>query len=289
MLLNQGATRRNESALRSVVFKALDHKVVFSTVTKLSTIMNNEAISPVMMARLVVPTPEFEESIKQGVKSGAYTEEPVEFNDLREAFTAFNQETSWEIVVKAGLETISRPLLRNSNISTREFMRHSFATSAGCGVIAEFLDLPKPQFIMAGLFHNIGLPVLVNSFPDVYNNFQDRLVGSNILLEDLERTEFEFTHEEAGSVFLMASTAPDNTWKAASSHHSSEPTNDLIVASVRICSNIAHQVGCSIGFANACNKLHPSLIPAIGLDDQALAKMAHSMATASHQASKIAE
>lgn len=287
MVSTYTSSRQNESALRSVVFKALDHKIVFSTVSKLSTIINNELISPVMITRLVVPTPEFESTIKNGLKAGIYTEEPIEFTDLRQAFSAIDQETTWELTIKAGLETISRPLLNQSGLSLKEFLRHSFATAAGCASIAEFLDLPKHQFIVAGLFHNIGIPVLANSFPDSYKTFQNVLPGSSTFLEDLERNEFGFTHEDAGAVFLMAATSPDNSWKSASNHHSPDETNDLITASVRVCSNVAHQVGCTLGFANACNKLHPSLIPGIGLTDHALSKIASAMATASNQASKI--
>jgi hypothetical protein len=241
-----------------------------------------------MITRLVVPAPEFEEAIKSGLKAGAYTDEPIEFVDLRQAFAAFENATTWEIVIKAGLETIARQLLKTSGLSTREFMRNSSATAAGCSTIAAHLDLPKPPFMVAGLFHNIGIPVLANYFPDSYKTFQNALPGSNTLLEDLERNEFGFTHEDAGALFLMNSISPDSTWQGAANHHSSEETSDLVSATIRVRSNVAHQVGCTLGFANSCNKLHPSLIPGIGLNDHALAQMTQAMANASHQASKIA-
>jgi|GEM_PF-2494538 len=278
--------RQQDSTIRGAVFKALDHKSVFNTVSKLTTIVGNENISPVMITRLVVPTPEYENNIKRGLKKGIYTDEPIDFPDLRQAFSALDQPTSWEIAVTGGLETIVRPMLKDQAISAKEFLRHALATAAGCGVIANHLNLPKQQFIVAGLYHNIGIPVLVNSFSSTYFNFFEQLSGSSLTLENLEREEFGFSHEDAGSAFLMACTFPDNAWRSAAGHHENDHTNDLICASVRLCSNIAHQVGCTLGIANTCNSLHPSLISAIGLNESAMSEMANCMASAAMRGAK---
>lgn len=279
--------RHNESEIRSAVFSALDNKAVFNTISKLSTIVNNESISPVMITRLVVPTPEFEANIRNGLKSGIYSPEPIDFEDLRQAFAAFDQPTTWEIAVTAGLESIVRPLLARTPISTPEFLRHSLATAAGCGVIAEYLGHPKGPFLVAGLYHNVGLAVMANKSPDIYTQFVANVSGSNQTIEELESSEFGFTHEDAGSVFLMAATFPDYVWKSASDHHSPENTSDLVAASVRVCANIAHQVGCTIGLANGCNAIHPTLIPRIGLKESAMGVMAQKMADAAMKASKL--
>lgn len=281
------SARQQESTIRSAVFKALDHKCVFNTVSKLTTIAGNEQISPVMITRLVVPSPEFEANIKEGLRKGIYTDEPVDFPDLRQAFAALDQQMSWEIAVTAGLETLVKPMLKDKGISTREFMRHALATAAGCGVIATHLDLPKQNFIVSGLYHNIGIPVLLNSFPEDYNQIIEQATGSNQQIELLERDAFGFTHEDVGSVFLMACTFPDNAWRTASSHHSPEFADDLLVASVRLCSNIAHQVGCTLGLANGCNSIHPNLISSIGLNDSAMSEMANRMAFAASRGAKF--
>lgn len=281
-------TRHNESEIRSAVFSALDHKTVFNTISKLSTIVNNELISPVMITRLVVPTPEFESNIRNGLRAGIYSPEPIDFADLRQAFASFDQPTTWEIAVTAGLESIVRPLLSRTVINPMEFLRHSLATAAGCGAIADHLGLPRAQFIVAGLYHNVGLAVMANKKPDTYANFIDSLSGTSTTIAELENAEFAFTHEDVGSVFLMAATFPDTAWKSATSHHSSENTNDLVAAAVRVCANVAHQIGCTIGFANGCSKIHPALISNMGITDFAMADMAQRMSTAATQASKLA-
>ncbi|MFM9871944.1 MAG: HDOD domain-containing protein [Fimbriimonadaceae bacterium] len=240
-----------------------------------------------MITRLVVPSPEFESNIRDGLKKGIYTDEPIDFPDLRQAFGALDQALSWEIAVTAGLETLIRPMLKSQVITTREFMRHALATAAGCGAIAEHLNLPKDKFIIAGLYHNIGIPVLINSYPDVYAQFIEQSTGSNILIEDLEQTHFGFNHEEVGSSFLISCTFPDDCWRPAATHHLCEMTEDILVASVRLCSNIAHQVGCTLGLANGCNALHPGLISGIGLNDTALAEMANRMAIAATRGAKF--
>jgi hypothetical protein len=283
---NPVRSKQLESTIRGAVFKALDNSTVHHTVSKLATIIKNENISPVMITRLVIPTPEFENNIKTGLKSGIYTDEPIDFPDLRQAFTALEQTLSWEIAVTAGLETIVRPLLRSQVFSTKEFMRHAAATAAGCAVIAQQLDLPKHQFIVAGLFHNIGIPILVNSYPDDYDHFIELATGSNFLLEDLESQRFGFNHQDVGSLFLMACLFPDTCWKASASHHSSEMTSDLITASVRLCSNIAHQVGCTLGLANGCNSIHPNLISKMGISETAMSQMASRMASAAMKGAK---
>lgn len=277
-----------DSGLRNAVFKSLSHKCVSAAASKLSSIVNNDQISPVLITRLAVTTPEFEANIRSGICSGTYCPEPIDIADLRQAFAMFDQATTWEIVVAAGLETVVRPLLETTELNVREFMRHALATSAGCGVVAESLNLPRSMFVAAGLFHNIGLAVMAHAHPEKYQSAQVALQGSNTTLEDWEYGEFGFTHEDAGAMFLAAMTMPDAVWSSAGTHHSPEPTSDLLVASVRVCANVAHQVGCTVGFANACGPIHPSLIPDIGLSEADLGRMAERMGQSALTASNIA-
>lgn len=288
-MLNGGAvySRQNESAVRLAVYKALEVKTVTQVVNKLGTIAGNEAISPIMITRLVVPTPELEQGIRRSLKAGAFTDEPIDFPDLRQAFALLDQPTIWEIAVTGCLEVMARHLLLKSGLSIREYMRHSMATAAGCKVIGESLGLPKEPLFLIGLYHNIGVPIMAHSYPESYANYLVSLQGSAITLEEAERKEFEFTHEDVGSIFLMAATMPDAAWQAASSHHSNEPSEDLVSCIVRLASNVAHQVGCTLGLANACNALPANLVSHIGLNDSIMTTLAHQMSVAAGRADKI--
>lgn len=278
-----------DNGLRNAVFGALSHRSVAATIAKVSAIARNDEISSVMVTRLVVTAPDYEENIRNGLRTGIYCPEPVDFKDLRRAFSAFGQALTWEVAMSAGLETLVKPLLAASEDDIVEFMRHALATAAGCGVVADFLSQPRGPYVAAGLFHNFGLPVLMHDQPEKYAQAKIELSGSGQKLEEWEQSEFGFTHEDAGALFLAAATMPDYIWSSAASHHSDESTGDRLVASVRLCANVAHQVGCTSGFANACGPIHPGLVAELGLDELAMAQMAERMGNAAVTAGKLVD
>ncbi len=281
-------TRAGENALRGVVLKGLENKVIGSIASKVTTIMLNEQISPAMLSRLVVPSPELSRIIENGLQTGLYTGEPVTFPTLRDAFDAMGSPLSWEICMMGALDCMSRALLRGSDMSHKEFLRHSMATAAGARSIARHHGMPELTFYLSGLFHDIGIPLLAHAKPDDYNQFPRMLMGSAMSLEHLEQRHFGFDHQEVGSTFLMTLTAPDAVWQTAAQHHFDGFISHPVISAVRISANVSHQVGCTLGIANAPPAMPPHCLTDVGLDETALVSLAGELATAAGLADRYA-
>lgn len=281
-------TRTGENALRGVVIQGLENKVISSIANKVTTILLNEQISPAMLSRLVVPSPELSRTIEAGLQTGLYTGEPVSFPSLREAFDAIGSPMAWEICMMGALDCMSRALLRGSEISHKEFLRHSMATAAGARSIARHHGMPELTFYLAGLFHDIGIPLLAHARFDDYNQFPAMLMGSAMSLEALEQRQFGFDHQEVGSTFLMTLTAPDAVWQTAAQHHFDGFISHPVISAVRISANVSHQVGCTLGFANAPAAMPPHCLTDVGLDETALVSLAGELAAAAGRADRYA-
>lgn len=240
-----------------------------------------------MLTRLVVPTPPLEATLVEGLRSGAYAGEPIGFNSTRQALDTIGQAAAWECTVVAALHTVVKPLLADAPVSLKEFMRHAMATAAACKVVAECNGVPHHDMYLAGLFHNVGVPILAHAFPADYSQIVSTLMGSNLELQSEEERVLSFDHQEVGSLFLMTVPLPDSTWQAAAQHHQPGFQIEPATAAVRVCSSLAHQVGCSLGLANAAPQISSGDIAAIGVTDEALPRLLNTVATAANLADRI--
>lgn len=275
----------SDKNIRNVVFNALNDRVVFGLVGKLSTMLCKDDMSSVMLGRMVMPSRDLESTIRVGLASGAFGTAVEPGSDVRDAFGSIGQERSFRAAVTAGLFCMVSRLLNSTPIEPKRFMQHAMATAAGCEVIADHIEQPRKPFYAAGLYHLIGLAVLAASNPYSYGNWMQTLPGGTRTLMEAERAEFGYDHGQAGAYFLAASTFPDYVSHVALAGRGADESS--LTVTVALCSAIAHEVGCTIGFANAGIQMPSGAISQLGLTDSVMAKIAERMAQAVGQASAL--
>ncbi len=276
----------SDKNIRNVVFNALNDRAVFAMVGKLSTMLIKDEMPVVMLGRMVMPNRDLESVVRLGLARGAFGD-PVEAgSDIRDAFNRLGQERSFRASITAGLYCMARRMLANTPISVAGFMQHALATAAGCEVIAEHIEQPRRPFYAAGLYHMIGLPVLVKSNPCSYQNWMVTLGGGRSLVE-VERDEFGYDHGQAGAYFLAASTFPEYMGYAALAGRGADDSS--LTVTVALCSAIAHSIGCTMGLPNSGVPMPTGAIAQLGLNDAAMSKIAARMSQAMSQASALCD
>lgn len=100
-----------------------------------------------------------------------------------------------------------------------KFWQHSFICAMASRRIAGDFDYQEDIAFMAGLIHDIGKLVMLQTFSEEYqpSQWMARLSVQDVL-ED-EKAAFSFTHDEIGGQLLSKWHFPDTLMAAVSSHH----------------------------------------------------------------------
>lgn len=117
-------------------------------------------------------------------------------------------------VIKA-FQTVPQDL-----VDMDSFWKHSLA----CGVCARTIaglrrEDNVERFFVAGMLHDIGLPILYMKQPEKSRFVLEHSKTSGELLQDVENSTFGFNHAEVGRCLLQAWHLPDSLQEAVHFHH----------------------------------------------------------------------
>jgi putative nucleotidyltransferase with HDIG domain len=103
-----------------------------------------------------------------------------------------------------------------------KFWQHAFVCGIAARIIAQDLHIAPDVASMAGLIHDMGKLIMLETFCDDYA-VQHWM--TNFSTEEMLRDEFKtfaFTHDQVGGQLLIEWSFPDNLITAVSNHHRPE-------------------------------------------------------------------
>lgn len=139
---------------------------------------------------------------------------------LAVAILGFNEVQSIALS-KAVINSFSE-LSRRYKTTVDRFWQHSFLCGMAARKIAEDFELPPDTAFMAGLLHDIGKLIMLQTFPEDYDpDLWMKEHSSDIMLHK-EQAQFSFTHDTIGGQLLKKWFFPDTLITAVGCHHRPE-------------------------------------------------------------------
>lgn len=284
----QSRACQQSMSLDSVLGTVFENRTVSAVTAKLSPVIKNPDIAPSMLARLCSSCPPFERCLVASVCSGAHTGEPVTFLTSLQALGSIGPEHALEIYIAAGVEAIARTLCEDTGTSAKELMAHALACAAGCKKVAELHGQGTLEYFLAGLCHNIGVAVMSSGLKGPYVSACEAVRGTAVQLHTMEEREFGFDHQEAGAQFLAGIGFPAICVASAEHHHESGFLAHPVLGAVRLCSGVAHQVGCTLGLGNMAPEVPPHTLTDLGLRPEDADAIVSVVAEAAGRSSRLA-
>jgi putative nucleotidyltransferase with HDIG domain len=165
-------------------------------------------------------------------------------------------------LVKAMLNTFS-DLGSGSTAEVERFWEHAFLTAMAANHMARDLGLGLGASFMAGLLHDLGKLVLLQTFGDDYlaGRWLNRCTGEGDLAA--ERQAFGFDHAAVGGRLLGQWQFPRNLVATASGHHLPDRTDPdrLLVQVVQLADLMAHRCQDEIIEAQAAHRDAAAEVP----------------------------
>ncbi len=144
---------------------------------------------------------------------------PKKVDSLKLAITVLGFNEVQSIALSKAVFNSFNELPRQYKPIIDKFWQHSFICGMAARRIAGDLDYQQDIAFMAGLIHDIGKLVMLQTFSDDYlpSTWMARLSVGDVL--DDEKSAFSFTHDEIGGQLLSKWYFPDTLMAAVSFHH----------------------------------------------------------------------
>ena len=278
----------HQGSIDNIIGAAFENRVVSAVAAKLTPVIGNQNLAPTMLARLASSCPPFERCLVSAVNCGAHTGEPMSFTSSVQALGFIGVDHARDIYVASGIETILRSLTEGTSVSAKELMAHSLATAAGCGKVAEIHGQDRCDYFLSGLCHNIGVAVMAYGLKGDYGVAFEMVNGTPVQLHAIEMRQFGFDHQEVGAAVLAALGFPAICVASAEHHHESGFLAHPVLGAVRLCSGIAHQVGCSLGIGNMPPDVPPHTLTDLGLHPEDADSIVDEVASVAGRSSRLA-
>lgn len=136
--------------------------------------------------------------------------------------------------------------LRSTMFDMRGFWRHCLSCGLVCrGLAARRREPNIERYFVAGLLHEVGTLLLLQTLPDVMPSLFIRQAELATPLAELERKTLGFDHGDAGAALLTAWKLPAVLADVAAFHHafSTRGRHPIETAAVHVADVIVHALG----------------------------------------------
>ena len=213
--------RAEERSYRERLLAAVDHLPPLPAVlSKLLRMLNDEYCSSAQIASLIEKDSVLSGSVLQCVNS-AYYGLMQRVSSIRRAVTLLGFGTVRNLALGFSMKRmLSRGRAGNSKLYAA-YSQHAL----GCAVMTQFLALyshteDADAAFAAGLFHDIGELLIINTLPDMPQKLISRWEEGDGTLEDAEHELLGVSHPELSGVVLERWDLPEGLQMAARYHAS---------------------------------------------------------------------
>jgi putative nucleotidyltransferase with HDIG domain len=202
----------------------------------------------------------------QGLTSGllklvnsAYYSFPRRIGTVAEAIAIIGFQQLSDLVLGATVMRLFSGTGEGSPFTPKEFWRHSLSVAVFSRILAvSGRDSNHETSFVAGLLHDIGRMVLLESLPEQYLKIIESVEKRSMLIADAEQEVLGFTHADVGGRLITHWRLPDSLVQAAMRHHSPKDIKSSPHADrVHVANILAH----SLAMGKNGEKYVPSLLP----------------------------
>jgi len=220
------------STLPNIALKVMD--LVENPRTSVSVLANIISADHILTARVLK------------LANSAYYGFPRQISTLNLAVVVLGFNALRDLVF--GISVIDQFSANNfeEDLDVTQFWRHALFVGSGAKFLSKFLDYPIcGEVFVAGLLHDIGYPVLLQYFPDYFENVRKFSLNKNISFYEAERKVLGFDHAELGAWLAKGWNLPDKIVQAIRFHHSPEKINDYpdLVRIIHIADMLSYTIG----------------------------------------------
>jgi putative nucleotidyltransferase with HDIG domain len=160
-----------------------------------------------------------------------------EVSTVSHAVSVLGIDTVFSVIMAISVENIFQSA---KSLGTKLLSDHSWGTAIASRAIAKRLHYDKPEEAMVGgLMHDIGKPILMQNFPDMYNEIANDVYRGETNFHQAELQAFGFSHSHIGALLARKWNFPHQLVEAVGHHH-----NPLSAPSCR-------QLSCIVSLANS--------------------------------------
>jgi len=189
---------------------------------ELTDLLNSDRVSVQQVGEVIGQDPAMVSKILQMVNS-AFFGIGHHISSPAQAATMLGTETLRGLVLSAGIfMQFDTKALNVGGFTLEALHRHSLQVSRLAKGIAVSMEAEKQvveDSLLAGLLHDIGRLVLVQSLPDEYQEFINKMHDCQTGLLEAERAVFNVDHGRVGAYLLGLWALPDSLVEAVAYHH----------------------------------------------------------------------
>ncbi|WP_428624165.1 HDOD domain-containing protein [Sedimenticola sp.] len=212
----------NDSQMQSLVSQIRSLPTLPALYIELTELLRADRVSVQKVGEVIGQDPAMVSKILQMVNSaffgiGHHISNPVQ------AATMLGTETLRGLVLSAGIfMQFDTQSLNIGGFTLESLHRHSLLVSRLAKAIAESMGESKEvveDCLLAGLLHDIGKLILVQSLPNEYQQFFNKVNDCKCELIEAERAVFHVDHGRIGAYLLGLWALADNMVEAVAFHH----------------------------------------------------------------------
>jgi HD-like signal output (HDOD) protein len=148
---------------------------------------------------------------------------PSKIETVSRAVTIIGFRQLRELAVGTSILNMFRGMGDNGSLSVQDFWRHCVVCGIASRVLAIYKREEVPEkFFVAGVLHDIGRMVFLESCPEQYNDVFTMVKQESCLVTEAEMAVFGFTHAEVGKKLMLDWHLPSSLANAVGFHHDAE-------------------------------------------------------------------
>lgn len=180
---------------------------------------------------------------------------------LRHAVTLMGFSTIQHAVVSVAVIDCLKLKSNHRHFDIARFWTHSIGVAVVCRYLAAQTKTVEPEMAFtAGLLHDIGKVVLVNSFPDVFFSVNDRAVKGAVSFSAAEKLCESYPHNLIGGYLAKHWMLPESLECVIRNHHGGQGrasgADGVLTGLVTVADTLANALEKVPG-----HSLHPDTVP----------------------------
>ncbi len=212
----------NEISIDRVILGMRNIPSIPTVVTKVTEMLDDPWICAADLGRVISSDQALTASLLRLVNSAFYGF-PSTIETVSRAVTIIGFRQLRELAFGTSMLRMFKGIGEHSSLSVQNFWKHSVV----CGITSRVLAIYKREeiperFFVAGLLHDIGRMVLLESRPKQYIEVFSMVKQESCLVTEAEMAVFGFTHAEVGRELMLSWNLPSSLAKAVGFHHDTE-------------------------------------------------------------------